>query len=113
MQTVHVSLADRPYPILIAPNLIDNADALAPFVKGQAPAEPKRLADYRLPTKGKSGPWTFTLPYDKAAIDQTKLYGVQAKIMLGDEVLFKSAKASMVLTGGKDDKTNVTLLPAN
>lgn len=86
---------------------------LAPFVKGQTPAEPKRLADYRLPTKGKSGPWTFTLPYDKAAIDQSKLYGVQAKIMLGDEVLFKSAKASMVLTAGKDDKTNVTLMPAN
>lgn len=86
---------------------------MAPFVKGQTQAEPKRLADYRVPTKGKSGPWSFTLPYDKAAIDQSKLYGVQAKIMLGDEVLFKSAKASMVLTNGKDDKTNVTLAPAN
>ena len=38
MQTVHVSLADRPYPIHIAPNLIGNADALAPFVKGATAA---------------------------------------------------------------------------
>ncbi len=34
MQTVQVSLADRPYPIHIGPGLIGNADVLAPFVKG-------------------------------------------------------------------------------
>ena len=34
MQTVHVSLADRPYPIHIGPSLIGNTEALAPFVKG-------------------------------------------------------------------------------
>ena len=34
MQTVQVSLADRPYPIRIGPALIGNVDALAPFVKG-------------------------------------------------------------------------------
>jgi len=34
MQTVHVSLADRPYPIHIGPALIGNAEALAPFVTG-------------------------------------------------------------------------------
>jgi 3-dehydroquinate synthase len=34
MQTVHVSLADRPYPIHIGPALIGNAEALAPFVSG-------------------------------------------------------------------------------
>ncbi len=34
MQTVQVSLADRPYPIHIGPALIGDAEALAPFVKG-------------------------------------------------------------------------------
>ena len=34
MQTVQVSLADRPYPIQIGPALIGYADVLAPFVKG-------------------------------------------------------------------------------
>ena len=34
MQTVQVSLADRPYPIHIGPGLVGNSDALAPFVKG-------------------------------------------------------------------------------
>ncbi len=34
MQTVQVSLADRPYPIHIGPTLIGNADVLAPFIKG-------------------------------------------------------------------------------
>jgi len=34
MQTVQVSLADRPYPIHIGPALIGDTDALAPFVKG-------------------------------------------------------------------------------
>jgi uncharacterized lipoprotein YbaY len=86
---------------------------MAPVVKGQASVEPKRMGDYRIATKGKSGPWAFTIPYETAKIDQGKLYGVQAKIMLGDQVLFKSAKASMVLTNGKDARTDVTLMPAN
>ncbi|MBL8310904.1 MAG: 3-dehydroquinate synthase [Burkholderiales bacterium] len=34
MQTVNVNLADRPYPIHIGPNLLGNADALRPFVRG-------------------------------------------------------------------------------
>ncbi len=34
MQTVHVSLADRPYPIHIAPSLIGDSEVLAPFVNG-------------------------------------------------------------------------------
>ena len=34
MQTVHVSLADRPYPIHIGPELIGNSAVLAPFVTG-------------------------------------------------------------------------------
>ncbi len=34
MQTVQVSLADRPYPIHIGAALIGNADVLAPFVHG-------------------------------------------------------------------------------
>ena len=34
MQTVQVSLADRPYPIHIGPTLMGNAEVLAPFVKG-------------------------------------------------------------------------------
>ncbi len=34
MQTVHVSLADRPYPIHIGPALIGNTGVLAPFVTG-------------------------------------------------------------------------------
>ena len=34
MQTVHVSLADRPYPIHIGPSLIGNTGMLAPFVTG-------------------------------------------------------------------------------
>ena len=34
MQTVQVSLADRPYPIHIGPALIGDSDALAPFIKG-------------------------------------------------------------------------------
>ena len=34
MQTVQVSLADRPYPIHIGPALIGNAEVLAPFVQG-------------------------------------------------------------------------------
>jgi len=38
MQTVQVSLADRPYPIHIGPGLVGNADALAPFVKGSGVA---------------------------------------------------------------------------
>ena len=34
MQTVHVNLADRPYPIHIGPELIGNTAMLAPFVNG-------------------------------------------------------------------------------
>ena len=34
MQTVLVSLADRPYPIIIGPALLGDAKTLAPFVKG-------------------------------------------------------------------------------
>ena len=34
MQTVHVNLAERPYPIHIGPALIGNAEVLSPFVKG-------------------------------------------------------------------------------
>ena len=34
MQTVHVRLADRPYPIYIGPSLIGDAEVLAPFVTG-------------------------------------------------------------------------------
>jgi 3-dehydroquinate synthase len=34
MQTVQVSLADRPYPIHIGPSLIGDVAALAPFVQG-------------------------------------------------------------------------------
>ena len=34
MQTVHVSLADRPYPIHIGPSLIGDAALLSPFVNG-------------------------------------------------------------------------------
>ena len=34
MQTVQVSLADRPYPIHIGPSLIGDADVLAPYVTG-------------------------------------------------------------------------------
>mgnify|MGYP000163798736 CR=1 FL=1 len=34
MQTVQVSLADRPYPIHIGPHLLGSADALKPFISG-------------------------------------------------------------------------------
>ncbi len=38
MQTVHVNLADRPYPIHIGPNLIGDSAVLEPFVTGTAAA---------------------------------------------------------------------------
>lgn len=38
MQTVHVNLANRSYPIHIGPSLIGDADALAPFVTGTTAA---------------------------------------------------------------------------
>ncbi|MFZ4573380.1 MAG: YbaY family lipoprotein [Phycisphaerales bacterium] len=86
---------------------------LAPLVKGSDATEPKRLGDVRIPTKGKSGPWSYAIPYDKAKVDPAKLYGVQAKILVGDQLVFKSLKASLVLTNGKDARTDVNLVPAN
>jgi uncharacterized lipoprotein YbaY len=108
MATVLVRMAIPPESTLVV-ELVE----LAASVKGQPAAEPRRLGEYRFPTKGRGGPFQFAIPYKKADVDQAKLYGVQARIVEGDRVILTTTKPAMVLTNGKDNRTNITLNPAN
>lgn len=108
MATVLVRMALPPESTLVV-ELVEMAAA----VKGQPAAEPRRLGEYRFPTKGRGGPFQFAISYKKSDVDQSKLYGVQARIVEGDRVILTTSKPAMVLTNGKDNRTNVTLNPAN
>ena len=102
MQTVQVSLADRPYPIHIGPALIGSADMLAPFVKGTTVV---------VVTNATLAP--LFLPRVRAAV--TSLGRRVLEIVLPDGEAYKTAASldliySAMLTAKCDRKTTIIAL---
>lgn len=58
-------------------------------------------------------PIHFTLQYAPGAVDPTRRYTVTARVLLGDDVLLKSARALPVLTRGASNHVQLELVPAD
>jgi putative lipoprotein len=54
-------------------------------------------------------PFPFALGYDDALIEDRLVYAIQARILLGDQVLYRSTQGYPVLTGGVGDRVDITV----
>ena len=102
MQTVQVSLADRPYPIHIGPHLMGSADALKPFISGTTVAVVTNE--------------TLAPLFLKRVSDSARALGKQVvEIILPDGEAFKTAESldtiySVMLAAKCDRKTTILAL---
>ena len=102
MQTVQVSLADRPYPIHIGPHLLGSADALKPFISGTTVAVVTNE--------------TLAPLFLKRVSDSARALGKQVvEIILPDGEAFKTAESldtiySVMLAAKCDRKTTILAL---
>ena len=102
MQTVQVSLADRPYPIHIGPHLLGSADALKPFVAGTTVAVVTNE--------------TLAPLFLKRVTDCLRVLGKQiVEIILPDGEAYKTAESldtiySVMLAAKCDRKTTILAL---
>ncbi|SHG63944.1 putative lipoprotein [Cognatiyoonia sediminum] len=87
-----------PEEAVLEVELLDTSRADAPSI---------RMASQRFRLGGV--PRRVEIAYDSDLIDDRHTYTVAAKILLGDEVLFRSTTAYMVLTRGAPDKTEIVL----
>ena len=67
-------------------------DAAAPLIASQTIEDPGRF------------PVDFSVPYDPADIDSRAVYGLQARVTLGDRLLFINDTAFDVLTRGNPSR---------
>jgi len=54
----------------------------------------------------------FSLEYDSGKVDSVRMYGVQANIMHGTEILYLSPDRNQVLTQGKGHHVDIVMIPA-
>lgn len=54
-------------------------------------------------------PFAFELAYDPALIDDRMTYAVQARVLVGDQVLYRSTTGYPVLTRGAGDRVEITV----
>ena len=75
---------------------------------------PIQLANQAIKTQGKQVPIPFEIPYDARQIVSSHIYGVGAKIKVGEKVLFASdPDANPVLTQGRPSNIEIIVKPAN
>ena len=55
--------------------------------------------------------WPYQLQYPAAAINKANLYGIFAKVVAGNEVLFATLQAAPVITQGHPSKRDLLLEP--
>lgn len=79
--------------------------------RADAPAEV--LAAETIEAGGANVPFTFELPYDPAAINESHSYAVRAQIQLGDRLLFTTDQHYPVLTQGNPNSVTVVLVPVS
>lgn len=89
-----------PADAVVDVRLIDatRADAAAPV-----------LAQKTVETKGRQIPIPFELPYDASNIETGHTYLVRAGIRSGDQLLFSTAAAHRVITGGHPTRVDLVL----
>ena len=63
--------------------------------------EPQVIASQKIDVSGKQTPVAFAVNYDTGKINTGHTYGIAAKIMQGQQLLFTTAEPTDVLTQGK------------
>jgi putative lipoprotein len=74
---------------------------------------PIQLANQVIKAAGKQVPIPFEINYDSRQIVSSHVYGVAAKIRLGEKVLFQSQGDNLVLTQGRPTNVEIVVRPAN
>ena len=77
--------------------------------RADAPAD--RIAAARIEVQGQV-PIRFSLPFDHARIDERHRYSVSARLLLRDQVAFRSDRVNPVLTGGAGREVEILLVRA-
>lgn len=74
-------------------------------------ALPEQLAEQRIETGGKQGPFSFDVAYDRLKVVERGLYAIQAEIRDGDRLLFITDRGVPVITAGNPRVVKIVVAP--
>ena len=79
---------------------------------GPADAPARPVGEVRIPAAGFRSPAPFSIPFDRAAIDERREYAVRARITDGEKrLLYLSERRHPVLTRGAGPRADVLVEP--
>ena len=70
-----------------------------------------QLGNQVIPAAGKQAPFPFAIRYDSRQIVSSHTYDVQARIKVGERVIFTSDTANLVLTQGRPSSVEIIVKP--